>query len=282
MTPASFARAIAVLAAVAVTTGVGPQHAARAATPAAAADPAAVATVKRYLTAIAKPDLDAAFALLTPAQQHYFGNPRNFASNYATTGYRLVSWSVARVAAHGASLVEVDVDQKTSYYDIATAQTLDARATEPYFALRSGKRWGAKEIYVPWKSYAPKTVGRAGALSVIVDRVEFYDRRVQVDCTLRNLGQKPVQVLPLLRSTLRLDGVDVAALAGADFPLNDRQFFEGVRIYEYHQVVGYINFPLSSRADRALVARLTVGPVVEDGGAKPLLAEIGPIELPKL
>src|SRR5215472_13343249 len=65
-------------------------------------DPGAVAAVKRYVTALEKPDAAAAYALLTAAQQRYFGNARNFASNYAATGYRVVGFSIAKVTARSA------------------------------------------------------------------------------------------------------------------------------------------------------------------------------------
>ncbi len=245
-------------------------------------DPGAVAAVKHYVTALAQNRADAAYALLTPSQQHYFGNARNFASNYASTGYSIQRWSVASTVVHTPALVEVDVDQTASFFDVASGKQANARVTEPYFALRSGTGWGVKEIYVPWKSYAPKTEGRAGGLAVVINRVEFYDRRVQVDVTLRDVGSKPVQVLPLLKSRLTLGDSAVAALSDADFPLNDRTLYDGVRLYPLHQVVGYVNFPLVSRTDRSYTARLTIGPVVEDGAAGPIEVTIGPIALPKL
>ena len=248
----------------------------------ATADDAAVAAVKQYVGDLAAGRIDHAFTLLTTAQQRYFGNARNFASNYTTTDFQIVRWSVAASRMHDPALAEVDVDQTTSFFDIAAGRTMQAHATEPYFALRSGGSWGVKEIYVPWKSYRPKTQGRTGSLEVTVDRVEFYDRRVQVDCTLRDVGSKPLQVLPLLKSTLTLGATTAAALAAPDFPLNDRQFYDGVRLYPLHQIVGFINFPLSSRSDRSYTARLVVGPVVEDGAAGPGTVVVDAIALPKL
>jgi hypothetical protein len=91
-----------------------------------------------------------------------------------------------------------------------------------------------------------------------------------------------VQVLPLLRSTLSIGASSVAAMNGADFPLNDRQLYAGARIYPYHQLVGYINFAWSSRSDVDLNAVLVVGPIVEDGAQHPVSATIGPMRLPKL
>ena len=273
---AAFARVVTVaLSAVAIAASAATADAPQ-------ADAAAVAVVKRYVAALAADQTDRAFALLTPAQQRYFGNARNFASNYASTGYHLDRWSIASTRAHTPTLAEVDVDQTTSFFDVAAQKTMQAHATEPYFALRSGDSWGVKEIYVPWKSYAPKAQGRSGGLVVVVDRIEFYDRRVQVDCTLRDDGKRPLQVLPLLKSRLVLGTQTIAPLADPDFPLNDRQFYDGVRLYPLHQVVGYINFPISSRTDRAYVAQLTVGPFVEDGAAGPASVSVGPISLPKL
>ena len=246
-----------------------------------APDLGAVDAVRRYVTALEKPDAQAAYALLTTAQQRYFGDARNFASNYSTTGYRIVAFSIAKTTTRGAGLVEVDVAQTASFYDITTGRTTTAQVTEPYFALRSGGAWGVKEIYVPWKSYAPKAKATAGGVTAIVDRIEFFDHRVRVYCTLRDLGDKPAQVLPLLRSTMSTGGAAVAVLDTADFPLNDEQFFEGVRLYPLHQAVGYMNFPLASRADGDVNVTITIGPVVTDGASSPATITIGPFELRK-
>lgn len=251
----------------------------RAAAAAPTPDPRAVDVVRRYVAALEKPDTDVAYRLLTPAQQHYFGNARNFASNYAATRYRIVAFKVAKVTIRSAAIVQVDVTQTASFYDIANEKTSTAQITEPYFALRANGAWGVKEIYVPWKSYAPNAQASGGGITVIVDRIEFFDRRIRVYCTLRDLGSKPVQVLPLLRSTMTIADKTVAAINTPDFPLNDEQFFEGVRVYPMHQAVGYINFPLPSRTDTALKATITIGPVVADGASQPAFVTIGPLDL---
>jgi hypothetical protein len=245
-------------------------------------DPGAVAVVKSYIAALSKPDPQAAFALLTPAQRRYFRNARNFASNYSTTGYRITSSSIVKTTIRNPDLVQFDVSQVTSFFDIAQGRAGSARAVEPYFALRTNGAWGVKEIYEPWKSYAPKVSGRAGGLDVTVDRVEFFDHRIQVVCTLRNAGTKAVQVLPLLRSTMRIGASTNAAMNTADFPLNDQALFEGARIYPYHQLVGYINFPWTAHDDVDLTATLVIQPIVEDGALGPVSATIGPMKLPKL
>ena len=97
---------------------------------------------------------------------------------------------------------------------------------------------------------------------------------------MRNVGATPLQVLPLLKTTLRIDGSTVAALNTADFPLNDRRFFEGARIYPFHQLVGYINFPYATAADVDASIAFTIGPIVQDGAQGPLTATVGPIRLP--
>lgn len=273
-------RALALVAGVAVVTCAGGtigEVKAAASTP----DPVAVAAVKRYVTALEKPDAAAAFAVLTAGQQRYFGNARNFASNYDATRYRIVAFSVARATALSADIVQVDVAQTASFFDIAMQKMSVAHVTEPYFALRSNGVWGVKEIYVPWKSYAPNAQASSGGITAVVNRIEFFDHRIRVYCTLRDLGSKAVQVLPLLRSTLSVGAKPVAAIDTADFPLNDEQFFEGARIYPLHQAVGYINFPLASRTDADLKATITIGPVVADGASQPSFVTIGPLDLRK-
>jgi hypothetical protein len=246
-------------------------------------DPAAVTVVRRYVEALEKPDAQAAFALLTPAQQKYFGDPDDFASNQSTTSYRIASYTIAKSTQRNPQLVEVDVDQVVSFFDIATQSASSVRVTEPYFALRTAGSWGVKELFQPWKSYAPKTSGRTGGLVVIVDRIEFFDRRIQVDCTLRNLGPQPVQVLPLLKTTLAFSGgATYPALKDAHFPVNDQEFFEGVRIYPEHQVVGWISFAVPSRTDADMLATFVVSPAIADGAAAPVSVTVGPMRLPKL
>ena len=244
-------------------------------------DAGALAAVKNYVNALQGPDTVRAFALLTPAQQHYFGNARNFASNYATSGYRIVAFSIVSTTMRTPDLAQIEVAQTVAYYDVGTARTTTTQGVEAYIALRTHGEWGVKEIYQPWKSYAPKASGHGGGLTVIVDRIEFFDHRVQVDCTLRDLGNTPVQALPLLRSTLTIGGATVDAMNEAVFPLNDRQLFEGVRIYPLHQVVGYVNFALPSRADSALTVTLKVSPVVPDGASGPSTVTVGPMQLQK-
>ena len=247
-----------------------------------APDPKALDAIRAYISALSRQDAAGAFALLTPAQQHYFGNARNFASNLTATQYRILSFSFARETARNPNLVEVDVAQRVSYLDATTEHTAAANVIEAYFALRRDGRWGVKELYQPWKSYAPQATGRSGGLVVIVDRIEFFDQRVRVVCTLRNLGKKPLQVLPLLKSTLRLGAGEYAAIDTDDFALNDREFFEGVRIYPEHQAVGYINFGLTERVDAGTIATVSVGPAVEDGSSAPVSVSVGPIKLDKL
>jgi hypothetical protein len=247
-----------------------------------ATNPAAVSAVKQYVGALQGPNAEKAFALLTPAQKRYFGNVRNFASNFSATTFRVISYSISKVTMRNAGLAQVDVAEKISYYDIASEQPATADVIEPYFALRNGEHWGVKK-FQPWKSYAPLTTGRAGGLVVIVDRIEFFDRRMQVDCTFRNLGSKPIQVLPLLKSKLTTStGVKTAAMNVPNSPLTDRQLFEGLRLYPGHQVVGFMNVELPSRIDADMTATLVIAPVIEDGASAPITVTVGPIHLRKL
>lgn len=246
------------------------------------ANPDAVSAVKQYVSALEVPDAEKAFAVLTPAQRRYFGNVRNFASNFSATDYRIVSFSVTNVTMRNADLAQVDVSEKVSYYDIASERAATTDMTEPYFALRNGGRWGVKELQ-PWKSYAPRASRRVGGLVVIVDRIVFFDRRMKVDCTFRNLGSKPLQVLPLLKSKLITNtGVKSAAISVPDSPLTDRQLFEGIRLYPGHQAVGFMNMALPSRNDVDMKATFVFAPAIEDGARAPFAVTVGPIDLRKL
>lgn len=246
-------------------------------------DPDALSAIRAYIGALTKPDASAAYALLTPAQRSYFGREANFASNISTTQYRVVSWSISSSRQRNGTLAEVDVLQTVSYLDVSTGESATSTIVEPYFALLTDGRWGVKELAQPWKSYAPRAQAREAGFVAIVDRVEFYDHRVKVDCTLQNLGSAALQALPLLKSTMTVAGsAAVHALDTADYPLNDQEFFEGVRLYPKHQAVGYINFPLASRADVAASITITIAPVIPDGASAPSAVTVGPISLPRL
>ncbi|MBV8170721.1 MAG: hypothetical protein JO219_02190, partial [Candidatus Eremiobacteraeota bacterium] len=57
-------------------------------------DPGAVAAVNAYVGALSHHDFNAAYALLDPAQQSYFGNVQNFASNTLSTQYTIQKFSL--------------------------------------------------------------------------------------------------------------------------------------------------------------------------------------------
>ena len=243
-------------------------------------DPPVVA-VTQYVDALASGDYGRAFAMLTAAQQQYFGNPRNFASNAAASQYKIGKFSLDSALSHG-SIVEVVVHEEVSFYDIATHQPVKAAIREPYFALRENGQWRVKQLYQPWKSYAPNASGEAEGVSVTVARVEFFSQRVRLDCAIRNDGTKAVQVLPL--GTTQLDdghGAKIHAINEAQFPLNDVGFFEGFRLEPGRQAVGFINFPLARR-DAPLRFTLALGPAIQDGADRTFDVVVGPFDLPKL
>lgn len=248
--------------------------------PARNSDPSVVA-VSQYVRALAAGDFQRAYALLPASQQRYYGNPRNFASNAAAARFTITAFSPETMLSHGA-VVEVVVHEDVTYYDIATRQPVKARVREPYFALRENGGWRVKQLYQPWKSYAPNAIGRSLGLSVTVARVEFYDQRVRLDCAIRNDGPKPVQVLPLGKTQLDDgSGAKIAAMNEPRFPLNDIGFFEGLRLEPGRQAVGFINFPLARR-DAPLRFTLALGPAIQDGADQTFTVVVGPFALPTL
>jgi len=240
-----------------------------------------VVAVTQYVNALAAGDAERAFALLTAAQQRYFGNARNFASNAAAAQYKIGKFSLDSALSHG-TIVEVVVREEVSFYDIATRQPVKTGVREPYFALRENGQWRVKQLYQPWKSYAPNATGQAQGVSVTVARVEFFNQRVRLDCAIRNDGTKPVQVLPL--GTTQLDdghGARIHAMNEAQFPLNDVGFFEGIRLEPGRQAVGFINFPMARR-DAPHRFTLALGPAIQDGADRTFDVVVGPFDLPKL
>lgn len=251
-------------------------------TPRQSPDPAAIAAVSAYVAAAARGDFDAAFGLLTAEQQRYFGNARNLASNSRASGFVIHSYKVIGQLSHGA-IVEAMVEQKASFLDIAGGKTITGIVREPYFALRENGAWRVKELYQPWKSYAPHVSGSAQGVEVAVGRVEFYDKRVRLDCTIRNTGAVGVQVLPLGKTTLDDgSGAKIPAMNEATFPLNDIGFFEGMHLQPGHEAVGFINFPIAQKRDEDQTLTLTLAPAIADGAEQTFSIVVGPIHLAKL
>lgn len=251
-------------------------------TPRQSPDPAAIAAVSAYVADAARGDFSAAFGLLTAEQQRYFGNANNLASNSRASGFVIHSYKVIGQLSHG-DIVEAMVEQHASFTDISSGKAVPGVVREPYFALRENGAWRVKELYQPWKSYAPDASGSMQGIEVAVKRVEFYDKRVRLDCTIRNAGRVGVQVLPLAKSTLDDgSGSKIPAMNDATFPLNDMGFFEGMHLAPGQQAVGFINFPLAQKTDTDQTLTLTVGPAIADGAEQTFSIVVGSMHLAKL
>jgi hypothetical protein len=241
---------------------------------------ASAMAVTGYINALSAGDYQTAYSLLTAAQQRYFGNVRNFASNATAAQTKIGKFTFESALSHG-SIVEVVIREDVTFFDIATQQLVKASVREPYFALREGSAWRVKQLYQPWKSYAPNATAKTRGVSVTIARIEFYDKRVKVDCAIRNNSSTGVQILPLDKSVLDAGGERIAAMKEPQFPLNDIGFFEGLRLEPGHQAVGFINFPLARR-DEAMRFMLALGPALQDGADQTFEVVVGPFELPKL
>ncbi|MBV8170671.1 MAG: hypothetical protein JO219_01940 [Candidatus Eremiobacteraeota bacterium] len=249
--------------------------------PAVKPDPGAVAAVNAYVGALSHHDFHAAYALLDPAQQSYFGNVQNFASNTLSTQYTIQKFSLISALPHQ-NVVEFTVRETVSFLDVNTKSKVNAVVKEPFFALRANDTWRVKQLYQPWKSYAPEVSGSAQGITVTVHRVQFYDKRIQVDCSVANTSPNPVQVLPLGKSVLDDGAAKIPALNSADFPLNDVRFFEGLRLLPRQDASGYINFPVTQKKDEDQTFTLTVAPAIFDGAEQTFPIVVGPIHLNKL
>lgn len=250
--------------------------------PAPSPDPAAIAAVTQYVDALAHGDFKAAYAISTASQQHYFLSANNLASNTQTTHYVIKKATVFGVISHGA-IVEVVIREEVSFLDIGTQKPAEGTVNEPYFAVRENGAWRVKQLYQPWKSYAPNVTGSAKGVDVTVNRVEYYDKRIRLDCTIRNSGTVPVQVLPLGKTRLTIgSGAPIAAMNDPTFPLNDVVYFEGVRLLPQHQAVGFINFPLTEKKDEDQQLTLIVAPAIADAAEQTFSISVGPMLLRRL
>jgi hypothetical protein len=273
---AALGRVIALLAAALCGFGASPSP-----VPGVVANSAAVKAVNDYVGALARQDYSAAYALLPASQQSYFGSVQNFASNPQSTQYRIKKFSVISALPHG-EIIEFTVHEDVTFLDVGTHRTISAGVKEPYFALDENGSWRVKQLYLPWKSFAPELTGSAQKVSVTVHRIQFYDKRIQVDCTVRNDATTPVQVLPLGKTVLDDGTAKTPALDTPTFPLNSLAFFEGFRLLPGHESSGYINFPVSQKKDADQSFTLTITPLVFDGAEQSFGVVVGPIQLKKL
>jgi hypothetical protein len=241
----------------------------------------AVDAVNAYINALVKHDFDAAFALLPSGQQSYFGNVKNFASNMQSTQYTIHKFSLISALSHG-EIVEFTSSEDVTFLDVNTRHPVSATVKDPYFALHENGSWRVKQLYQPWKSYASEVAGSAQGVTVTVHRVQFFDKRVQLDCTVLNGSATPVQVLPLGKSVLDVGGAKIPALNSATFPLNNVAFFEGLRLLPKQQTSGYINFPVAQKKDENQTFTLTVAPAIFDGAEQTFAIVVGPIRLNKM
>lgn len=238
--------------------------------------------VKAYLAALHAQDMRAAFARLTPSQRKYFISIGNFASNFESTAYALERYKLGTTIPHGNGTYEIDVRETFQVRDAATGARLRVTTDEPYFAIEEDGAMGVKQIGQPWRAYALDARGEAQGLLVRVVRVEYFDRRVQLDCVFYNRGRVPITILPLLKSTLSIDGArPVAAFSDARFPLNDKALFKGPIIAPGTGVSGYISFPLAAKVDAAQRLGLVVAPALAQSAEAPFSVSVGPFDLPK-
>ncbi|MBV8223362.1 MAG: hypothetical protein JO293_08375 [Candidatus Eremiobacteraeota bacterium] len=244
-------------------------------------DPGATKAVNDYVSALERQDYAAAFALLPSSQQSYFGDVANFASNPQSTQYRIKKFAIVSALSHG-DIIEFTVHEDVSFVNVGTQRTISAGVKEPYFALRDNGVWRVKQLYQPWKSYAPEITGTAQGVSVTVHRIQFFDKRIQIDCTVRNDAKTPVQVLPLGKSVLDDGATKTPALDTAAFPLNSLAFFEGFRLLPRYESSGYINFPVTEKKDADRSFTLTIAPAVFDGVDQTFGVVVGPIQVKKL
>jgi hypothetical protein len=273
---AAVRRIVALLAAALCSFGASPSP-----VPGVVANNAAVKAVNDYVGALARQDYSVAYALLPASQQSYFGSVQNFASNPRSTQYRIKKFSVISALPHG-EIIEFTVHEDVTFLDVGTLRTISAGVKEPYFALHENGSWHVKQLYQPWKSYAPEITGSTQKVSVTVHRIQFYDKRIQIDCTVRNDAATPVQVLPLGKSVLDNGATKTPALDTPTFPLNSLAFFEGFRLLPGHESSGYINFPVAQKTDAEQSFTLTIAPLVFDAAEQSFGVVVGPIQLKKL
>ncbi len=233
-----------------------------------------------YLAALEHARYDAAFALLDSSERRYFGTSQNYASAYVADRFALVSYRILGSESTAAGTVAV-VSERVSFLDHANDATASATVTVPY-GIVSAPRTGAAihDPGHPWRAEAPTgIVAESGGLRATVRKVSFFTGRVEFVVTFENRGAETVTLLPYGRSVLRdAAGTVYRPIASRASGLTDAELYLGLRLPSSGRYTGFITFATPERfTPRSL--RLTLAPVLADGGSEPFELPFAPISV---
>lgn len=238
----------------------------------------AAGTLQSYLRAVMGRDYDAAYAMLTRSQRAYFHNARNFASVFESDRLRLLRYTVGQSIGNDARRV-VFVKERFSIRDYAHDRDVTLEGTLAYGVVRSQKNYAVKDGGHPWRAIVPSVQSENRGARIVVRKVSFFTKHVQLLLTFVNTGEGFVTILPYRKSVLKDDaGVVYPIIEVKDWRITDKQLFFGLRIAGNAQYTGFLTFRLPARSV-SRVLHLEVAPLLREGDALPFNVSFPPIEL---
>jgi len=235
--------------------------------------------ILKYVSAIARGDYSAAYALLTRSEQQYFRSSANFASVFIADDFKIAEYRVEDVRSASAGQVAF-VRETVAFLDHARDKRVVARVLTPIGLVKENAVLRIKDPGHPWKARGVKVEGEKDQLRVTVKKVAFYAHRVQLVLTFANLGERAITLLPYGRTVMRDNlGNVYRIIAVKDWRLTDRELFLGLRLAPSAQYTGSLNFELAGGASEPKSFDLTVAPALRDGADGPSTLDIGPITL---
>ncbi len=257
------------LCALALASSMGP---ARAALP-----PAKRAVLAHYLDALAAGKYQAAFALLSTREQHYFSTAANFGSIFTADRLKIESYKIVGSTNAGNDTVAI-VSQRVEFFDHAHQALAAATAKVPYGIVPDRGGFAIKDPYHPWRAFAPNGwTASANGLNVTVRKISFFTGRVELLLSFENRGDATVSILPYGRTVVRDDaGHAHAPIATKLAALTDKTLYTGLRLAPSGRYTGAMTFFTPDRFTPKTLAA-TLAPILADGADAPF-----EIELPAL
>ncbi len=236
------------------------------------------AALDGYLGALQRGNYDAAYALLSRSEQHYFGNAKNYASGFLADGLKIFSFHPVGITPFPGGIV-VSVEEQFQFVDPGHQVPVKAKGRVDYGLLNEAGGLRIKDPSHPWLAVVPKnaTVTQDG-LRVTIDKVSFFTGRVEVLMTFANLADSTVTLLPYGRSVLRDAAGAVYQPIQTTLPgLTDRNLRLGLRLPSDAQYTGALTFLTPDRFTPKSLS-LTLAPQLRDGADAPFEVDV-PIAL---
>jgi hypothetical protein len=233
----------------------------------------------RYLDAIHARAYATAFALLDPTQRAYYRTADNFATVFTADDLALQSYRIFGTH-HDARGYAYFVQERVSFRDPQSQATQTKALSTVYgvFPIGGGS-FGVRDATHPWRQVTPEASANASDLTVTLQRLAFYERRIEAVVTFTNTGDSPVTLLPYGKTVLsEASGDTFRPIDTRDWRLTDKQLFLGARLGPHARYTGVLNFQTARLNDAPRTFTLTVGPSLREGADEPFSVTLPPVK----